>query len=397
MATIKVKLRRSTIEGKAGTVYYRITHRRETKQITTSIRLLPEEWNAEAGRVIDRDENTSIAREKIDRDLSLLKRIIEDLDDSLKSYSVQDISDKYNAGDNRVCILAFIGERIEQLKECNRLGTARNYERAMNSLSQYMRGEDLPLAALTDKFIEGYNAYLVRRGIVRNSISFYMRILRAVYNRAARQRPIERFSPFKNVYTGIDRTRKRAIDEKIISRLYRLDLQKSASLSFTRDLFIFSYCTRGMAFVDMAYLRKTDIRNGTICYARHKTKQRLSIRIEPCIKRIIDRYDDSASVYVFPILKTEDTGKAYSQYQIALNYYNRQLKRLSRMLHLAHGLSSYTARHSWATTARNRNVPITVISAGMGHTSERTTQIYLSLLENSVIDEVNQKIISELE
>lgn len=389
-------MRHSSVEGKAGTVFYRITHRSETRQITTSIRLLPEEWDAKEGKLIGRDERSSTAQERIDSGLSMLKRIADTLDDTRKTYSADDIIDIYRSSGSRISVLAFIGERIAELKACDRLGTARNYERTMNSLSQYLGGADLPFAALTEHFVDGYGAYLMRRGIVRNSISFYMRVLRAVYNRTGLQHSIGTASPFRNVYTGIDRTRKRAVDEKIISRLYKLDLDRAPSLSLTRDMFIFSYCTRGMAFVDMAYLRKTDIRDGNICYARRKTKQHLCIRIESDIRRIIDRYASASPTYVFPILKTEDSGEAFSQYRVALNYYNRQLKRLSAMLHLGHGLSSYTARHSWATAARNHNIPISVISAGMGHTSERTTRIYLTMLENSAIDSANRIIIANI-
>ena len=151
-----------------------------------------------------------------------------------------------------------------------------------------------------------------------------------------------------------------------------------------------------MAFVDIAYLRKTNLQNGMICYARRKTGQLLSVRIEPCTQRIIDRYADSDSPYVFPILTSVDTAEAYEQYQTALNTHNRLLGRLSELLGCGCKLTSYTSRHSWATAARNHNVPISVISQGMGHTSEQTTQIYLTMLENLVIDDANKGIISGL-
>lgn len=165
-----------------------------------------------------------------------------------------------------------------------------------------------------------------------------------------------------------------------------------------RDLFLFSFYTRGMAFVDIARLRKSNIRDGIIRYERRKTGQPLYIRMEPCIKAILDRYAERVQnlPYVFPILKTEEPEAAYKQYTIALNYYNRLLKKLSDMLGLEKGLSSYTPRHSWATVARDSNIPLSVISAGMGHTSEQTTQIYLTMLENSAIDNANQKIIASL-
>ena len=116
------------------------------------------------------------------------------------------------------------------------------------------------------------------------------------------------------------------------------------------------------------------------------------------MQEIIDRYSSQAeqTPYLLPILTSEDPVRSFSQYQTALGYYNRQLKQLSQMLRLDISLSSYCARHSWATAARNHNIPLSVISAGMGHTSERTTQIYLASLENSVIDRANQNIIAFL-
>lgn len=297
---------------------------------------------------------------------------------------------------DEVGILSFIERQVDYLNSCNRYSTARNYMRTKNSLASYCNSCDLPLSLVDESFIEGYNLFLQQRGIVRNSISFYMRILRAVYNKAVRQHLIERQrgNPFANVYTGIDRTRKRAVNEKIISKLYKLDLKSSPVLSLARDMFVFSYCTRGMSFVDMAYLCKSNIKSGEICYSRHKTDQQLVVRIEPVVQRIIDRYANPFSNYIFPILKSCDAAKNFTQYQIALNYYNRQLKRLSGMLQLDCCLTSYVARHSWATSARRHNIPLSVISAGMGHTSERTTQIYLSALENNVIDKANRRIIS---
>ncbi len=396
MATIKVKVRPSSIKDKPGTVYYQVTHRRIIRQITTDIHIRLEDWDHVNERIKPTSKDQSVMQNRIDGDVSILQRIIKDMDDNGIPYCTMDIVKRYKSSDSHISVLDFMREQIDRLQKANRFGTASNYEKTMRSFSAFLDGMNLPFSAMTEQLIADYNVYLVHRGVVRNSISFYMRILRAIYNRAVKQHLTIQTYPFQEVYTGIDRTRKRAVDEPVISRLFRLDLQSHESLELARDLFIFSYCTRGMAFVDMAYLRKTDIRNGNICYARHKTKQQLCIRIEANIRQIIDRYADTSPVYVFPILKTEDSANAFSQYKIALNNYNRQLSRLSEMLNLQFGLSSYTARHSWATAARNHNIPISVISAGMGHSSERTTQIYLTTLENSKIDSANQMIIESI-
>lgn len=297
----------------------------------------------------------------------------------------------------RVLVLEFMQIQIEQMRKANRLGTALNYEKAMKNFSEFTGETKLAFSSMTEQLIADYNAFLIQRGLVRNSVSFYMRIMRAIYNRAVRQNLVRQTHPFIDVYTGIDCTRKRAVSESVIARLHRLELPKGSQLALTRDLFIFSYCTRGMAFVDIAYLKKENIQNDVICYARHKTGQQLFVKIEPSIKRIIERYHMSDSRYLFPILTSDDIDEAYKQYRLALNNHNRLLEVLSKMLGCSVKLTSYTSRHSWATAARNHNVPISVISQGMGHTSEHTTRIYLTMLENSVIDDANKEIIGGLE
>ena len=396
MATIKVKLRPSSVVGRAGTVYYQVTHRRATQQITTNIRLQPDEWDAIGEQVVVSVADKSIIQNRIDSDIALLKRIVKDLDGSGVTYSVGDIIKRYKSPECHVFVLDFMKNQIRLMRNANRLGTALNYEKTMKNFAEFLGGVNLPFSAMTEQLIADYNAFLVQRGMVRNSISFYMRIMRAVYNKAVRQKLVEQSHPFTEVYTGIDRTRKRAVSESVISQLYKLNLAEGTPLALARDIFIFSYCTRGMAFVDIAYLKKENIQNGVICYARRKTGQLLSVRIEPSIQRIIDQYSSALSPYVFPILTSTETKEAYEEYQVAINNHNRQLRRLSKMLPAGCKLTSYTSRHSWATAARNHNVPISVISAGMGHTSEQTTQIYLTMLENSVIDDANQGLIRSL-
>ena len=295
-----------------------------------------------------------------------------------------------------VKVLEFMENQICMMRNANRLGTAYNYEKTKKNLTEFLEGVDIPFTKVDEQFISEYNAFLIRRGMVRNSVSFYMRILRAVYNKAVRQRVVAPGNPFVDVYTGVDKTHKRAVSESVISQLYKLDLFSGTQLAMARDIFIFSYCTRGMAFVDIAYLKKDNIQNGVICYARRKTGQHLSIRLEPAIKKIIERYSCYTSSYVFPILTTSEPKQAYEEYRIAINNYNRLLRRLSNMLPAECKLTSYTSRHSWATAARNHNIPISVISAGMGHTSEQTTQIYLKSIEDNEIDDANASLIEML-
>lgn len=399
MATIKVKVRPSSIQGKAGTIYYQVCHGQQHCQLTTKIRVKPTQWDADNGCIrISDGGNRDLSRYQcqIDNDVKHLRKIISGLE-HLGSYTLSDVVSAFRSRESSITVLAYIRTLITQLRNSRKLGTALNYERTLNSFSLFLGGNDIPFSLFNEVLVAEYNEYLAKRDVVKNTVSFYNRVLRAVYNKAVRQHLTEQNTPFQNVYTGIDRTRKRAVDEQVVMRLQQLDLSGSLSLALARDLFVFSYCTRGMSFIDIAFLRKADIEGGFISYCRHKTGQRLTIRIEPCIRKIVDCYRiaTAATPHVFPIITSSDPETAFRQYHTAIGYHNRKLKRLADLVGLEIPLSSYTARHTWATTARNYNIPLSVISAGMGHSSEKTTQIYLASLENTVIDEANQSLLTE--
>lgn len=298
----------------------------------------------------------------------------------------------------RKYVLLFFQKQIDDLFAGGKIGTARNYQSAFNSFSTFLDEKDIVFSTLTEDLVRNYDTWLQKTGIDKNSISFYMRILRSLYNKAVSQYFAKPVNPFQHVYTGIANTRKRAVSEQVIVLLQELELRSNPALEFARDIFIFSYATRGMAFVDVAFLRKQNIHEDTITYTRHKTGQKLSIHLEPCMEKIIRRYQNRAkgSPYVFPLIKSNRLLKSYSQYRTALGYYNRKLKKLGEMIGLETPLTSYASRHAWATAARNHNIPLSVISAGMGHASENTTRIYLASLENAVIDQANRDIIEML-
>lgn len=291
----------------------------------------------------------------------------------------------------------WLSDQADELGKSGRFSTARNYRRVLSSYSAFSaQTPDIP-AWPDEAAIIKYDTWLKYRGVVRNTISFYMRILRASCNKA-KAYGITGLNPtFESVYTGIDKTRKRAIDEDIILMMLKLDLTERHSLSLARDIFLFSYCTRGMAFVDIAFLKRKDICNGNICYSRRKTGQRMSIRIEECLKSIIDKYMEGGNrPYLFPLIRSSNPETAFRQYQTALGYYNRNLKILGKDIGAGAGISSYMARHSWASNARKHNIPLSIISAGMGHESEKATLIYLDSIDNSDVDTANNKILASL-
>ncbi len=403
MATVKIKFRKSTRENGAGTIVYQLYHDGKVRLLSSGMRIPERFWDAAREQPIEISENKDDCemlhncRVQLECDMVHFGQIIDDLNAGRKSYALEDVINAFHNSATKFTVLSFMKEQIESLEQSRRLGTAHNYKSTMKSFSDFLNHKDIPFSLMTSKLISDYEQWLFDRGVVRNSSSFYLRILRSVYNKAVKKGLAKQTNPFEDVYTGVDRTRKRAMDEKLIMGLLELDLKTEAQRQ-SRDLFIFSYCTRGMAFVDIAYLKKSDISGGVISYIRRKTGQQMSVKIEPCVQSIIDHYAEKTkgSPYMFPIITASDPKKAFNQYQSKLGYYNRQLKKLSKKLGAELPISSYWARHSWATSARDKNVPLSVISAGMGHTSEKTTQIYLASLDNSVIDKANSEILSPL-
>ena len=402
MTKIKVKLRLSRIADKPGTVFYQLSHKRKVKQITTQIHLLPDQWNEVTERVKDvsvqENPRLSAIRRLIDDDVSLLLQLIRSYEVQGKEFSLQDIAEAFHNSRGKSSVLVYITRLIKELSDKGREGTARNYRCTLSCFTKFLCNKDIPFSLLNDPLIQEYDDWLKMRGVSRNSRSFYMRNLRAMYNRAVSRQGIHQTLPFRNVYTGVDKTCKRAVDEQLLADLLHLDIASKPRLVLARDLFIFSYCTRGMAFVDIAYLCKSDIKDGYICYTRRKTGQPLQVRIEACVQEIIDRYADATKdlPYVFPVIRVLDSKKAYSQYQTGLRYYNKCLKMLAALLDNKVNLSSYTPRHSWASIARNHNVPLSVISEGMGHSSDKVTQIYLDSINNSLIDNANSEMVNSL-
>ena len=195
----------------------------------------------------------------------------------------------------------------------------------LQSFMQFRQKQDIPLQDIDTELIQAYEAHLKAKGLTPNTISFYMRILRAVYNRAVDKQLTEQRPLFKHVYTGIEKTMKRAISLESIRQIKTLDLRQQKTLEFARDMFLFSFYTRGMSFVDMAYLKKKNLQCGILSYRRRKTNQQLFIKMEPCIQAIINKYKAQTNDFLLPIIRRE--GKERKQYQNRLRQVNHHLKK----------------------------------------------------------------------
>ena len=397
MASIKVKYRPSTTNGKEGSIYYQVIHGRTVRQIGTDFRVFDTEWDKEASSVRimpetneNRKQYLYSVSERIGWDIRRLQAIIAQCDRQGGSYSAYNIVDKFNS------LFGFMQDTISQLKQLGKVRTSETYTAALTSFMKFREGQDILLCEIDSDTMMLYEAWLKSKEICPNSTSFYMRILRAVYNRAVEKELTEQKYPFKHVYTGISKTVKRALPLKAIKRIKELELTLKPHLDYARDMFLFSFYTRGMSFIDMAYLKKSDLKNGVIIYRRRKTGQQLTIKWEKCMEDIIAKYDGySTAQYLLPII-TDLCTDGRTQYRNAISRINVALKEVAHLAGLNMPLTMHCARHCWASIAKSKNIPLSVISEGMGHDSEETTRIYLASLDTNVVDRANSLILKDL-
>lgn len=402
MTTVKVKFRASTVPTREGTVFYQVIHNRVPRQINTGYKLFPPEWDRlHAGVLLPLDTGHSrhaylvALRSRITEDTARLKSIVSRLERAGHSYTSDDVVKIYLTPSQAGGFISFAEELVRQLRQIGKNRTAERYATVLNSFKRFLGEDDVLLDEVDSNLMVRYETFLKARGICPNSSSYYMRGLRAVYNRAVEKELTVQRNPFRHVYTGIDKTVKRAVPLKIIRQLRELDLALSPATDFARDIFLFSFYTRGMSFIDMAFLKKKDLQNGILTYRRHKTNQQLFIKWEKPMQEIIDKYDTSKTPYLLPIIKDTDADE-WRQYKNASHLVNDKLKKLGEQLGLPVPLTSYVARHAWASIAKSKNIPVSTISEAMGHDSENTTRIYLASLDTSVVDKANSLILKSL-
>lgn len=402
MTSIKVKFNPSTASGHEGNICYQIIHDRKVRQLATDYRLFPEEWNEKRSTVIfgsnsERKAFLLSLRENIRRDMKRFGKIRSRLDAEGLSYSADDIINEFKRFVTDCSLFNFAQSIIAMLKHDSRLRTAETYKSALMSFSRFRNNKDIVLDCITSETMESYEAWLKNRGVVPNTISFYMRILRAVYNRAVEKGMIENLLPFRKVYTGIDKTVKRALPISALKKIKSLNLSQQPSLDYARDMFLLSFCLRGMSFIDMAYLKKSDLKDGYVTYRRRKTGQQLIIQWTNEMQLILNKYPENESIYLLPIIRNSNSNTntrcicRNKSYNI-----NHSLKKIAGMTGVNIPLTLYVARHSWASAAKTNGVPVSVISEGMGHDSESTTRIYLASLDTSLIDRANTLILNSL-
>lgn len=403
MATIKLKFKPSSVAHAKGSLIFQLTHKGSVRRLQSGHHVFAEEWSEDEERLRicgtgRRRRELRQIQAAVDLSLERWRRIVAGMDALPGGYTADALAAAFPEADRPgTTVFAFLQEQMTRKEMMNRLGTSRTYANAFRRFREFRCGRDLDFPELTPELIERYEAWLIGRGLKQNTIRFYLRTLHTLLKRAVEEGLAVHRRLFGRIRLSFVTTAKRAIAEADVSAIERLPLPQGTTLSLARDIFMFSFYTRGMPFVDIAFLRKSDLRNGMLSYCRKKTGQQLTLSWEKEQQAIIGRYARQTrdSPYMFPIIVRND-GTEYHQYQRKLENINRSLKKIGEMIGLKIPLTTYVARHTWASIAQSMNYSVAIISQGMGHHSYRTTQVYLDSIDTSKINEANKKIIRRI-
>ena len=397
ITSVKLMLNKSRILNNGSyPLVFQVIHNRRKKLLYTGYRMKEEVFDESEGKIMNGLGSTFTATEvvKMNRELRKMRNQIDirirQLERTREEFTVEDIltQNAFGTGKSQFYLLRYINAQIERKQELKKVGMAAAYKSTRSSLAKFIGRPDVRMSEVDLAFVRRYEDFLYSNGASGNTVSYYLRNLRSLYNQAVTDGYHPRGEyPFAKAQTRPAKTVKRALSRTDMQNLADLNLENEPELEFTRDLYLFSFYAQGMAFVDIVLLKKTDICNGVLTYSRHKSKQLIRIVVTPQMQGVIDKYN-TENEYLFPIISGE-YASGYQKYRLALGRINRHLKKIAVVADIKVPLTTYTARHTWATLARDYGAPISVISAGLGHTSEEMTRVYLKDFDVFMLNQVN--------
>lgn len=285
------------------------------------------------------------------------------------------------------CFRTCIARKRQEGKD----STADLYRAATNWLELFGGEKKLPLRRVTQRFVMEFEAFLKSKGLKVNTVNTYLSNFRAMYNSVIDESgEVKVCKPFAKLKIKQQVTAKRALSREVMEEIAGLKLNDRPELEMAADLSLFSFMACGMAFVDLVNLKLENIREGEIIYNRRKTGTEIRIGMTEGMKIILDKYRQEDTPFLFPLLKEENT--SHEAYKLLLRCQNEALQEIGQFLVSPVLLTTYRFRHTWASEALLRGIPIAVISQALGHTSEKTTRIYLKQLNQSVMNEANSLI-----
>ena len=397
--TIALDTRRARKDG-SFPIVLRLSHFRKTSSIQTGYYVQKSDWD-EKNRKIKKSyrgtESVSRLNNYLDKKKAAALDIITKLDedDVLSSLSVVQLKGKIKPQQNSKSFFGYTKTLIAELRKANRIGNADAYAAVAGVVKRYVGEKDLLFRQINLKFLQDFEIHHLSKGNGWNSLAMYMKTIRAIYNRAIKAGIIDAgHYPFKDYSIKTTKTKKRAINTAALKKIFSLELAPTHPLRFAKDMFQVSFNLMGMPFKDIALLRLENIVDGRVKYQRSKTHQEYDIKINAALSDIFNDYTKNKSPedFVFSIVKRDNLDDQHKDIKWARKRYNKKLKELGKLCGIEENLTSYVSRHSFASLANNKGVPVTAISEMLGHQNLKTTQIYLNGLSSDAVDKLNDDI-----
>jgi integrase/recombinase XerD len=378
----------------------RLGHNKRTTAIPLDVSLLKKDWDNETRAVKKSYQGTnSVTRLNnfIQKTKSEAMDIILKLNETgrLQSLSIVEVRNLIVKKNASTSFYDYTNQQIQELISANRIGTARSYKGVVAVLKTFTKNKELHFKDITYGFLNKFEISHLSKGNSYNGLSVYLRAIRAIFNKAIKDGIIEKENyPFADYKIKSVPTEKRALDLSLLQVIINKPIANDNIHFNARNYFVASYMMYGMNFTDMAFLKKVNIVDGRIQYRRRKTSKLYDIKIVPNLNTILQYYIalDKESPYVFPIIKRDSALQQDKDIQWARKRYNKKLKGLAELCDIEQNLTSYVSRHSFATQAMLQQVPLNAISTMLGHSSLKTTEIYLKSLPSNILDDYNAKL-----
>ena len=392
------------LKGGLHPIRLQLIHNLKVKRYSTGEACTAEQWDADAGRMKPRAKGAA----QVNGVLSELESKVKDIVDALvvhRSLSLESFEKRYRKPKAAGDVLAFIADLVVDMESKGKAGNAATYRNTARVLRRFTEGRELPFTDLTAATLEAFDEHLRAAGCTGGGISVYMRTLRAVVGKAIKaglmhrdQYPFEtKLSSGYAIANLSSENNPRPISDADMDKLKRFPFDEHPHLAEAVRLFLFSYYSGGMNFADIARLKPSDLKDGRIVYKRQKTKRKgrdaeLSFNVSEPVAAILAAFDGHGGPFLFPILGEEHATEKQRKTRIdkCLKRVNRDLKEVAEVVGIDAALTTYVARHTFATTLNWKDVSVEVISQRMGHKSIATTRAYLKRLPNKVLDTVDE-------
>ncbi len=383
-------------------IIFRLSHINKTLPISSGYSVPKKFWDIRNRKIrsgYKGFENVALVNNFLEKEKARYIDILTRLNDNqqLSSLSINEIKDKLVSKNKLESFFDYTEKLITVLFEEKRVGNALSYANTLREVKKYRKNKDFFFTELNYNFLKQLEANHLSKGLSPNGLAVYMRTIRAIYNKAIKDNVAEKENyPFEKYTIKTTPTKKRAISMEAINKIVNLSYESCSPLFDVRNIFLMSFYLMGAPFVDLAFLKLSNIVDGRVQYKRQKTGKFYDIKITDNLRPIIDYYVQGKAIddFLLPFVKRTSLNDRYKDVMWARKRYNTRLKEIAKDAGIEVNLTSYVSRHSFASIANNMAIPLTAISEMLGHQKLTTTQVYLANLQKDTIDKYNEQIIS---